>query len=141
MSGDQALQSSEAFGKLERGADGSVLRWHPLIDHMIDVAACFIAWRVVVRSDVQWKGAQGASSHEQDIARLAVLAFLHDVGKANSGFQAKRWWDRIPAYWPVRISAGHGLEDFKLFDVPTAAAAIEPLTAQVCTWGAACDHC
>ena len=139
MSGDQALQSSQAFGKLERGADGSVLRWHPLIDHMIDVAACFCRLARCRSIRRAMERSAGRKLNEQDIARLAVLVFLHDVGKANSGFQAKRWWDRIPASWPVRISAGHGLEAFRLFDVPSAAAAIEPLIAQVCTWGAACD--
>jgi CRISPR-associated endonuclease/helicase Cas3 len=139
MSGDQALQSSQAFGKLERGADGSVLRWHPLIDHMIDVAACFCRLARCRSIRRAMERSAGRKLNEQDIARLAVLVFLHDFGKANSGFQAKRWWDRIPDPWPVRISAGHGLEAFRLFDVPSAAAAIEPLIAQVCTWGAACD--
>jgi CRISPR-associated endonuclease/helicase Cas3 len=92
MSGDQALQSSQAFGKLERGADGSVLRWHPLIDHMIDVAACFHRRLARCRSIRRaMERSAGRQLNEQDIARLAVLVFLHDVGKANSGFQAKRW--------------------------------------------------
>ena len=124
---------------MERGADGCVLRWHPLIDHMIDVAACFCRLarcRSIRRALERSAGRQLTS---QDISRLAVLAFLHDIGKANSGFQAKRWRDRIPAAWPVRIPAGHGREAFKLFDVPTAAAAIEPLIEQVCSWGTACN--
>jgi CRISPR-associated endonuclease/helicase Cas3 len=139
MSDDQVLMDSEAFGKLERGADGSVLRWHPLIDHMIDVAACFhrLARCRSIRRAMEASAKRPLT--EQDIARLTVLAFLHDVGKANSGFQAKRWRDRIPPTWPVRIPAGHGRETCKLFEVPTAAAAIEPLIDQICTWGAACE--
>jgi CRISPR-associated endonuclease/helicase Cas3 len=39
----------------------------------------------------------------------------------------------------VRIVAGHGREACKLFEVPTAAAALEPLIEKVCTWGTACD--
>ncbi|KFB69419.1 CRISPR-associated helicase Cas3' [Candidatus Accumulibacter vicinus] len=139
MSDDQVLKDNEAFGKLEHGADGKVLRRHLLIDHMIDVAACFhrLAHCRSIRRAMERSA--GRQLTEQDIARLAVLAFLHDVGKANSGFQAKRWRDRIPAAWPVRISAGHGLEAFKLFGVPAAAAAIEPLIERICSWGTACD--
>lgn len=139
MSDDQVLMDSEAFGKLERGADGSVLRWHPLIDHMIDVAACFhrLARCRSIRRAMEASASRPLT--EKDIARLTVLAFLHDVGKANSGFQAKRWGDRIRPTWPVRIPAGHDREACKLFEVPTAAAAIEPLIEQVCTWGAACE--
>jgi CRISPR-associated endonuclease/helicase Cas3 len=78
MSGDQALQSSQAFGKLERGADGSVLRWHPLIDHMIDVAACFCRLARCRSIRRAMERSAGRKLNEQDIARLAVLVFLHD---------------------------------------------------------------
>lgn len=139
MSAEHALKHTDAFGKLEHGADGSAVRWHSLIDHMIDVAACFqrlAHCRSIRRAMEKTSGRQPT---EQDIARLSVLAFLHDIGKANSGFQAKRWKNGIPAAWPVRIVAGHGRETCKLFEVPTAAAALEPLIEQICTWGAACD--
>ncbi|MCH1990956.1 hypothetical protein L7Q18_32320, partial [Achromobacter xylosoxidans] len=35
--------------------------------------------------------AAGRDLEEVDRARLAVLAFLHDVGKANAGFQVRYW--------------------------------------------------
>ena len=35
------LKDTEAFGKLEFDADKKIERRHLLIDHMIDVAACF----------------------------------------------------------------------------------------------------
>jgi CRISPR-associated endonuclease/helicase Cas3 len=139
MSEERVLKDTDAFGKLEHGADGSVLGWHLLIDHMIDVAACFyrLAQCRSIRRAMETSARRRLT--EQDMARLSVLAFLHDIGKANSGFQAKRWKNGIPAAWPVRIVAGHGREACKLFEVPTAAAALEPLIEQVCTWGAACD--
>ncbi|ACV35540.1 CRISPR-associated helicase/endonuclease Cas3 [Accumulibacter sp.] len=139
MSEEKPLKDSEAFGKLERGADGNVLRSHPLIDHMIDVAACFCRLAGCRSIRRAMERSAGRQLTDQDVTRLAVLAFLHDIGKANSGFQAKRWRDRIPVAWPVRISAGHGPEAFKLFDVPTAAAAVQPLIEQVCSWGTASD--
>jgi len=79
---------------------------------------------------------------ERDIARLAVLVFLHDIGKANSGFQAKRWKQSqdITREWPVLIHAGHGVEALKLFDSSNR---LEHLLAllpinQMSTWGDAC---
>ena len=35
-----------AFGKLERDNLGVAIRWHPLVDHMIDVAAREITRRL-----------------------------------------------------------------------------------------------
>jgi CRISPR-associated endonuclease/helicase Cas3 len=132
---------SLAFGKLERDKDGEVASIHPLLDHMIDVAACFTALcrcRGIARA---MNAAAGRELTSQDISRLAVLVFLHDIGKANSGFQAKRWRNNndIPAEWPVHIHAGHGSEVFALFDEPSAKEAIAPLLEQICTWGDASD--
>lgn len=54
--------------------------------------------------------------NERDIARLAALAFLQDIGKANSGFQAKRWKNpiEVPKGWPGHT--GHGVEALMLFE-------------------------
>lgn len=135
------LADAQAFGKLERDDGGNVTSWHPLIDHMIDVAACFVRLAQCRSIRRALERQAGRVLAEQDIARLAVLAFLHDIGKANSGFQAKRWRSErnIPARWPYRCHAGHGREAFTLFEVPNAAAAIEPLLEQICTWGEACN--
>jgi CRISPR-associated endonuclease/helicase Cas3 len=140
MSDDQVLKNSEAFGKLERGADGCVLRWHPLIDHMIDVAACFhrLAHCRSIRRAMERSAGRQLTS--QDISRLAVLAFLHDVGKANSGFQAKRWKDKrdIPRYWPLH--AGHGVEGLKLFNPDNRLDGLMMLlpVEHMSLWGDAC---
>ena len=58
-----------------------------------------------------------------DIARLSGLAFLHDLGKANAGFQAKRWLDAERPRWISEtgrscewLLAGHGIEAIALID-------------------------
>lgn len=134
-------ETTVAFGKLERNKAGEIVCIHPLVDHMIDVAACFTA---LCRCRAIGRALWAAASREltsQDLARLAVLVFLHDIGKANSGFQAKRWKNErdIPAGWPVHIHAGHGSEAFALFDEPSAKDAISPLVEQICAWGDASD--
>jgi len=134
-------QTTVAFGKLERDDSGAIARIHPLVDHMIDVAACFTALcgcRAIGRA---LRAAASRELTNQDLARLATLVFLHDIGKANSGFQAKRWKNErdIPAGWPVHIHAGHGSEAFGLFDEPSAKDAISPLIEHICAWGDASD--
>lgn len=110
----------QAFGKLERDAGGTLSGWHPLLDHLFDVAACF--WDIAHcrgprRALTQ---AAGRPLTAVDLKRLAALVFLHDIGKANSGFQAKRWRleDRPPRSWPA--PAGHGPEGLMLFSQPLA---------------------
>jgi CRISPR-associated endonuclease/helicase Cas3 len=46
-----------------------------------------------------------------DLMRLTVLAFLHDVGKANAGFQGKYWEGTkqvAPSGWPSPAGHTHG---------------------------------
>jgi CRISPR-associated endonuclease/helicase Cas3 len=72
----------------KRDAEG---RWHSLVGHSADVSAALAALldlpliaarlRQIGRID---GAAAGATS-----AKLAALAFLHDIGKANRGFQAR----------------------------------------------------
>lgn len=127
-----------AFGKLERDNNGAVVGWHPLLDHMIDVAACFerLCSSHSIRRALE--NAANRKLDERDIARLSVLSFLHDIGKANSGFQAKRWKnDRdIPLDWPLH--AGHGIEAIKLSETD-AYIAIAPLFEKICAWGEASE--
>ena len=84
--------------------------------------------------------AAGRTLHEPDIARLSVLVFLHDLGKANLGFQAKRWKNAqdIPLGWPRH--AGHGVEALKLFDPDNRLDHLLALlpVEQMSTWGDAC---
>jgi CRISPR-associated endonuclease/helicase Cas3 len=110
------LKNNEAFGKLEFDADGNVSRKHLLIDHMIDVSACFIRLAECRAIRRALERSSGRKLNQQDIIRLSALAFLHDIGKANSGFQAKRWKNArdSPCCWPTH--AGHGIEALKIFD-------------------------
>lgn len=130
-----------AFGKLKRDDLGAVIGWHPLVDHMIDVAACFACLSTCHSIHRAMEKAAGRELDERDIARLSVLVFLHDIGKANSGFQAKRWKNSqdILRAWPVRIHAGHGIEAIKLFNDPLARKPIESLIEKICLWGDASD--
>jgi len=64
--------------------------WHPLLDHCADVAACCEA--LLQRTLLGARLARLAGLLQLDqyhVARLAVIAALHDVGKFNHGFQDK----------------------------------------------------
>ncbi len=116
-----------AFGKLTRDQDGKVVAWLPLVDHLLDVATCFASLCTIRGVCRSLDCAAGRKLAAPDLARLTVLAFLHDLGKANSGFQAKRWpRGAVPAGWPK--PCGHGLEGRMLFtDEPF----LEPLQARL----------
>lgn len=95
--------------------DSSDLRTHPLIDHLHDVAACFIALAGCNAIRRALHSAAERKLDEIDIARLAVLTFLHDLGKANAGFQSRRWLapQEAPAGWPTS-PFGHGPKGWAL---------------------------
>lgn len=131
----------EAWGKLSRDKSGQLIREHPLVDHMTDVAACFLALAECAGIRRSLELAAGRPLDESDLHRLAVLVFLHDVGKANAGFQSRRWQlpERPPALWPT-TPFGHGSEGWELIAgrVPNAEhyAAGLPI-AEMLTWGEA----
>jgi CRISPR-associated endonuclease/helicase Cas3 len=102
-----------AWGKLSR--NGPVLREHPLIDHMLDVAACFAELSACTAIRRAMTVAAERDLDHSDIARLAVIVFLHDVGKANAGFQSRRWQapNAPPKNWPT-VPHGHGPEGWAL---------------------------
>ncbi len=60
--------------------------------------------------------AAGRELTEVDRGRLSVLAFLHDIGKANTGFQGRYWPEGSarPPGWHVGY-AGHGPQGWGLF--------------------------
>ena len=128
-----------AFGKLCRDDGDTIIGWHPLADHMADVAACFECLSTCHSIRRSMEKTANRDLNDSDIARLSVLVFLHDIGKANSGFQAKRWKNKqdIPSIWPGH--AGHGIEAIRLFSDVKARQEIEALIDQICTWGSAVD--
>ncbi|MEH3039992.1 MAG: CRISPR-associated helicase Cas3' [Sphingomonas paucimobilis] len=75
------------WAKLLRDEDKRAVAVLPLVDHCLDVGAVA---EIVLRA---WRGpleaAAGRVLTERDWARLVVLAALHDLGKANRGFQAR----------------------------------------------------
>ena len=75
--------------KHERG-DNPVTSWHPLVDHCADVAACLTALLEVPTIRHRLARLAGLDDLSPGLcARLGYLAGLHDVGKANNGFQNK----------------------------------------------------
>ncbi len=83
-----------------RGLDRNAREGHPLLYHLIDVAASAEALWDSLPAALRRRMAEGALGIEEADARRAVtlLAGLHDLGKA-SGFQAKvgPLWERLQA--------------------------------------------
>ena len=81
------MSGTEPWAKLTRHDDGSLAARLPLLDHCLDVGAALDAILPVWQPRLE--EAAGRPLTSQDIARLIVLAALHDMGKANRGFQAR----------------------------------------------------
>ncbi len=117
------------WAKLIRDDEGQAVAALPLVDHCLDVGA---AGEAVVRAwAAPLEAAAGRALTPQDVARLVVLIALHDLGKANRGFQA-----RIDP--KVREPVGHTgvvaalLTQSKLRQMPAAVA----IQAMLDDWGA-----
>jgi CRISPR-associated endonuclease/helicase Cas3 len=132
----QPLIEALAFGKLHRDENG--VAWHSLVDHLADVAAVFEALSSCRGIRRSLEAAAGRTLDECDVARLAALVFLHDLGKANAGFQAKRWLDdERPRGW---LTAGHGAEAIALLEASNHSSEAEALLLrlpilEMCAWG------
>ncbi len=121
-----------AWGKLKPQGD-----IHPLEAHMLDVAACFHVTAQLESVKRALDHAAGRQLTVLDLARLSALAFLHDIGKANAGFQAKRWAATAqpsPKGWPT--PAGHTHEALCIFDNPQLLS-LMPVD-EMNLWGDAC---
>jgi CRISPR-associated endonuclease/helicase Cas3 len=121
-----------AWGKL--GKEGGE---HSLTAHMLDVAACF---RALCEVDSIQHGLEKLARRtltSLDLSRLSALVFLHDVGKANSGFQAKRWINlkqTAPASWPA--PAGHTSEALHIFEDQQLLSLLP--VVEMSDWGSSC---
>ncbi len=99
-------ETTPAFHRLHHvfWAKSSDSGGHPLIQHMLDVAA--VARELLENQTTQAFDRLGSAlnlDHEQTKAWVAALCGLHDLGKATPGFQAK--W--LPGRERV---AGHGFK-------------------------------
>lgn len=111
--------------------------FHPLEAHMLDVAACFSTVAKVESVSRALARTAGRALTDVDWARLGALAFLHDVGKANAGFQAKKWRlasQPSPRGWPA--AAGHVAEALKIFESEQLLAHLP--VEEMSKWGASC---
>ena len=128
------------WGKLQRDDVGAVSAVHPLLDHMTDVAACML---VLLRCSAIRRAAEVAAGRplldDADLARLTVIAFLHDIGKANAGFQARFWRleSEAPRPWPGHC--GHSADGWVLFSDAAASGGagriLAGLPPALATWG------
>ena len=128
-----------AWGKLSRDKAGQLTGMHPLLDHMTDVAACFLALAECAAVRRSLERTAGRSLDATDLQRLAVLVFLHDVGKANAGFQSRKWQlpEHPPLSWPT-APFGHGPEGWELISGRVANAeqfALGLPIAEIVSWG------
>src|SRR3954447_25277256 len=119
------------WGKLARSPTGSVQEWHSLVDHSADVAACFealIATPIIAARLARLAGCDVLP--DVWIWRLATCVFLHDLGKANVGFQA-RWNADAPFVGHMRPALALLTEASDLAERPLPIAAIEHWGAEV----------
>lgn len=130
-----------AWGKLTRLHDGAV-HIHPLLDHMTDVASVLHALLELPAIRRAMDRAAGRPLSDIDRQRLAVLTFLHDIGKANTGFQVRYWREHTecPHHWTAP-ACGHGPQGWALFD--QCLHGVERLLAglpldDMDSWGEAC---
>lgn len=118
--------SAGAWAKLLEGCALS------LVDHGADVAAVLAALLAKSRWRTLLEHSGGRALSDSDVERLCVLAALHDLGKANSGFWARQF--------PGTPMVGHTNETAALFRAPLSACPpVEALMALQTQWGAV-DH-
>ena len=77
-----------------------------LIEHSIDVAAVLEALFAVPLIRRRLETLAKTKLTESLVARLAVLAFLHDLGKASVGFQSKSIEGAIRPSWLAKAKIG-----------------------------------
>ncbi len=124
------------WGKLSI-TEGQPREWHPLLHHCADVAACAeVLLSTTLLGERLAHLGRIAALDDVQIARLAVLAALHDIGKFNRGFQAKC------GDLPGELTCGHVREVLALFADERHAAYQERLVhalpmADLERWGAA----
>jgi CRISPR-associated endonuclease/helicase Cas3 len=89
------------WGKLARATntpDSPVVEWHPLIHHCADVAAVTEALLSYTKLGERLARIAGTEKlNGRTVARLCVIAALHDIGKCCQGFQNKAFTGALRA--------------------------------------------
>ena len=99
--------SAEPWGK-RRSTDGNVETARlGLAEHSIDVAAVFEALAGIPSIGRTLQRLTDVELTDATIARLSVLAFLHDLGKTSGGFQSKCLPDDRRRIWLQRAKIAH----------------------------------
>jgi CRISPR-associated endonuclease/helicase Cas3 len=130
------MMISSAWAKLSEFTTGE-RRWHSLVGHGTDVAAVLEALLAVPTIRKRLAAAAAMNIDRTTADRLCVLAFLHDLGKANLGFWCKQL-SKTEARSRFGVEhAGHIRETATLFCDPSIASkAAEALDFDaVKTWG------
>lgn len=108
-SADEPVYVRRFWAKSDRQDHGRI---HLLEHHMADVGACFEA--LLAQPTIRQRLARSGGSDTLDdatVARLALFAALHDIGKVNVGFQTQIWRDADrPAGRRRPGHAGHTLD-------------------------------
>jgi CRISPR-associated endonuclease/helicase Cas3 len=92
----------EPWGKLDRGDSRRRLT---LVGHCIDVAAVFTILIGLPTMKRRLERLAGRRLDDLDVQRLAVIAFMHDAGKAGAGFYSKGESAEVRSEWLLRSSA------------------------------------
>jgi CRISPR-associated endonuclease/helicase Cas3 len=88
---------TDFWGKLEQDDTGAVLAWHPVEAHCADVAAsCEALLRDTLLGARLARLLGREALDPRLLARLTVLAALHDLGKYAISFQNRPYPDRTP---------------------------------------------
>lgn len=85
-----SVNLSSVWGKLTHDTEGRVVGEQTLSAHCRDVAAVFAALIVLPGIISRLGRLMGSPLNAAALARLTYLVHLHDMGKVNAGFQARR---------------------------------------------------
>lgn len=99
----RVLSQQDFWAKLKRDDDNEIASWHSLLAHSADVAAVTqaVLTQTILRERLARLGEIDRLTDGQ-IARLCVLAAIHDAGKVNHGFQDQAFDARTPKVGHVR---------------------------------------
>ena len=92
-------------------------RIHLLEHHLADVGACFE--ELLAQPTIRQRLSQTSGRDDLDpatVARLSLLAALHDIGKVNIGFQTQIWEQEYRQGNPRINRAGHTLDITPVLD-------------------------